>query len=175
MKRAVLDLRLTLDQTTANQERELREIAPQGCEIVKVYKDDAAKAGRSTDSGASIAFVRAARASCCIPAPTGLDTRTPAGKAMFQMMGVFAEFERAIVQERRPGLSAPKARARARTPSDSPGDGRAHQEGSGDSWKARRACHCQAVRYRSGHGAADQPPFRRRRKRGRRVARPPLR
>ena len=24
----------------------------------------------------------------------GLDTRTPAGKAMFQMMGVFAEFER---------------------------------------------------------------------------------
>ena len=28
----------------------------------------------------------------------GLDTRTPAGKAMFQMMGVFAEFERAIVQ-----------------------------------------------------------------------------
>jgi DNA invertase Pin-like site-specific DNA recombinase len=35
----------------------------------------------------------------------GLDTRTPAGKAMFQMMGVFAEFERAIVQERvRAGL-----------------------------------------------------------------------
>src|SRR5260370_23198484 len=30
----------------------------------------------------------------------GLDTRTPAGKAMFQTMGVFAEFERAIIQER---------------------------------------------------------------------------
>jgi Resolvase, N terminal domain len=30
----------------------------------------------------------------------GLDTTTPAGKAMFQMMGVFAEFERAIIQER---------------------------------------------------------------------------
>jgi DNA invertase Pin-like site-specific DNA recombinase len=31
--------------------------------------------------------------------------RTPAGKAMFQMMGVFAEFERAIIQERvRAGL-----------------------------------------------------------------------
>ena len=28
----------------------------------------------------------------------GLDT-TPAGKAMFQMMGVFAEFERAMIQE----------------------------------------------------------------------------
>jgi DNA invertase Pin-like site-specific DNA recombinase len=30
----------------------------------------------------------------------GLDTSTPAGKAMFQMMGVFAEFERAMIQER---------------------------------------------------------------------------
>jgi len=29
----------------------------------------------------------------------GLDTTTPAGKAMFQMMGVFAEFERAILVE----------------------------------------------------------------------------
>ena len=41
MKRPVLHLRVsTTDQTTANQERELREIASQmGCEIVKVYKD----------------------------------------------------------------------------------------------------------------------------------------
>ena len=30
----------------------------------------------------------------------GIDTTTPAGKAMFQMMGVFAEFERAMIQER---------------------------------------------------------------------------
>jgi DNA invertase Pin-like site-specific DNA recombinase len=30
----------------------------------------------------------------------GLDTTTPAGKAMFQMMGVFAEFERSMIQER---------------------------------------------------------------------------
>ena len=30
----------------------------------------------------------------------GLDTSTPAGKAMFQMMGVFAEFERAMIQAR---------------------------------------------------------------------------
>jgi DNA invertase Pin-like site-specific DNA recombinase len=28
----------------------------------------------------------------------GLNTTTPAGKAMFQMMGVFAEFERAMIQ-----------------------------------------------------------------------------
>src|SRR5215468_4325383 len=30
----------------------------------------------------------------------GLDTSTPAGKALFQMMGVFAEFERAMTVER---------------------------------------------------------------------------
>ena len=35
----------------------------------------------------------------------GVDTTTPAGRAMFQMLGVFAEFERAMVQERvRAGL-----------------------------------------------------------------------
>lgn len=40
----------------------------------------------------------------------GLDTSTPAGKAMFGMLGVFAEFERSMIQERvRAGL----ARARA--------------------------------------------------------------
>jgi DNA invertase Pin-like site-specific DNA recombinase len=39
----------------------------------------------------------------------GLDTTTPAGKAMFQMMGVFAEFERAMIQER---IRAGLARAR---------------------------------------------------------------
>ena len=40
----------------------------------------------------------------------GLDTSTPAGKALFQMLGVFAEFERAIIQER---IYAGIARARA--------------------------------------------------------------
>jgi DNA invertase Pin-like site-specific DNA recombinase len=30
----------------------------------------------------------------------GLDTSTPSGRAMYQMMGVFAEFERAIIRER---------------------------------------------------------------------------
>src|ERR1700691_5352807 len=57
----------------------------------------------------------------------GIDTSTPAGKAMFQMMGVFAEFERAMIVERvksglararsqgkrlgRPSISAVKERA----------------------------------------------------------------
>ena len=40
----------------------------------------------------------------------GLDTSTPAGRAMFQMMGVFAEFERAIIRER---VIAGLARARS--------------------------------------------------------------
>jgi DNA invertase Pin-like site-specific DNA recombinase len=39
-----------------------------------------------------------------------IDTTTPAGKAMFQMMGVFAEFERAMIRER---VNAGLARARA--------------------------------------------------------------
>jgi len=30
----------------------------------------------------------------------GIDTTTPAGKALFGMMGVFAEFERSMIQER---------------------------------------------------------------------------
>ena len=40
----------------------------------------------------------------------GVDTTTPGGRAMFQMLGVFAEFERALIQER---VKAGLARARA--------------------------------------------------------------
>src|SRR4051812_13369516 len=40
----------------------------------------------------------------------GLDTGTPSGRAMYQMLGVFAEFERAIIVER---IKAGMARARA--------------------------------------------------------------
>lgn len=40
----------------------------------------------------------------------GVDTTTPGGKALFQMMGVFAEFERAMIRER---VHAGLARARA--------------------------------------------------------------
>jgi DNA invertase Pin-like site-specific DNA recombinase len=38
-----------------------------------------------------------------------LDTTTPAGKALFQMLGVFAEFERSIIVERvRSGMARAK-------------------------------------------------------------------
>jgi DNA invertase Pin-like site-specific DNA recombinase len=40
----------------------------------------------------------------------GVDTSTPSGRAMFQMMGVFAEFERAMIRER---VLAGLARARS--------------------------------------------------------------
>ena len=145
MKRAVLYLRVsTMDQTTANQERELREVAERmGCDILKVYRDhgvsgtkgrdkrpqfdalcrDATKRqfdavlvwsvdrlGRSLqDLVAFLSEIHALRIDLYLH-QQGLDTMTPGGKAMFQMMGVFAEFERAMIQERvRAGL----ARARS--------------------------------------------------------------
>lgn len=43
----------------------------------------------------------------------GIDTTTPAGKAMFQMMGVFAEFERAMIRNRvNSGLARAKAQGK---------------------------------------------------------------
>ena len=135
----------TIDQTTANQKRELREIAGRmGCEIIKVYKDhgisgakgrdkrpafdalcrDATKRqfdmvmawsvdrlGRSLpDLVAFLSELHALRIDLFLH-QRGLDTTTPAGKALVQMMGVFAEFERAMIQERvRAGLKEGKER-----------------------------------------------------------------
>jgi DNA invertase Pin-like site-specific DNA recombinase len=43
----------------------------------------------------------------------GVDTSTPAGKALFQMLGVFAEFERAMIVERvQAGLRRAKAQGK---------------------------------------------------------------
>jgi DNA invertase Pin-like site-specific DNA recombinase len=43
----------------------------------------------------------------------GIDTTTPAGKALFGMMGVFAEFERSMIQERvRSGIKRFRANGR---------------------------------------------------------------
>jgi DNA invertase Pin-like site-specific DNA recombinase len=144
MKRAVLYLRVsTVDQTTANQERELREVASRmGCEIVRAYKDhgisgtkgrderpefdrllrDAAqrkfdmvmawsvdRLGRSLQDLVSFLSELHALHVDLFLHQQGLDTTTPAGKAMFQMMGVFAEFERAMIAERvRAGLKRAK-------------------------------------------------------------------
>src|SRR5712675_2468477 len=145
MKRAVLYLRVsTLDQTTANQERELREIAGRmGCEIVKVYKDhgisgakgrdkrpqfdalcrDAARRqfdvvmawsvdrlGRSLqDLVGFLNDLHAQRVDLYLH-QQAIDTTTPSGRAMFGMLGVFAEFERSMIRER---VNAGLARAKA--------------------------------------------------------------
>jgi DNA invertase Pin-like site-specific DNA recombinase len=129
----------TVDQTTANQERELRAVADRaGWQVVKVYRDhgisgtkgrekrpgfdalhrDAAcrqfdvvmawsvdRLGRSLqDLVGFLSELHAANVDLFLH-QQGLDTTTPAGKAMFQMLGVFAEFERSIIQERvRAGL-----------------------------------------------------------------------
>jgi DNA invertase Pin-like site-specific DNA recombinase len=132
MRRAVFYLRVsTIDQTTANQERELRNVAERmGCEVVKVYKDHGISGAKGRDKRPAFdALCRAAarREFDLVMAwsvlselhalkidlflhQQGLDTTTPAGKAMFQMMGVFAEFERAMIQERvRAGLARAKS------------------------------------------------------------------
>jgi DNA invertase Pin-like site-specific DNA recombinase len=150
MRRAVLYLRVsTLDQTTANQERELREIAGRmGCEIIRVYKDHGISGTRGRDKrpafdklcrddarrefdvvmawsvdrlGRSLqdlvgflSELHALKIDLFLR-QQGLDTTTPAGKAMFQMMGVFAEFERAMIAERvRAGLA--RARGEGKRP-----------------------------------------------------------
>src|SRR5258707_11175808 len=126
MKRAVLYLRVsTLEQTTANQERELREVASRmGCEITKVYKDHGISGAKGRNGRPAFdALCRAAarREFDMVMAwsvdrlgrslqglveflseihslhielylhQQGLDTRSPSGKTMFGMMGVFAE------------------------------------------------------------------------------------
>ena len=144
MKRAVLYLRVsTQDQTTANQERELREIASRmGRDVIKVYKDHGISGAKGRDKRRAFdALCRAAtrREFDVVMAwsvdrlgrslqdlvaflselhalgidlflhQQGLDTTTPSGKAMFQMLGVFAEFERSMIRERvRAGLARAK-------------------------------------------------------------------
>jgi DNA invertase Pin-like site-specific DNA recombinase len=145
MRRAAICLRVsTQDQTTANQERELREVASRmGCEIV-VYRDHGVSGAKGRDKrpqfdrlcrdatkrqfdvvmawsvdrlGRSlqdlVGFlneIHALKIDLYLQ-QQGIDTTTPAGKAMFQMMGVFAEFERAMIQERvRAGLARAQGR-----------------------------------------------------------------
>jgi hypothetical protein len=49
--RVAIDLRVsTLDQTTANQDRELREVASRmGCEVVKIYRDHGVSGAKGRD------------------------------------------------------------------------------------------------------------------------------
>src|SRR6185437_13013150 len=146
MKRAVLYLRVsTLDQTVANQERELRQVAERvGWEIVHVYRDHGISGAKGRDKrpafdalhkaaarrgfdvvmawsvdrlGRSlqdlVAFLSELKAAGVdlFLHQQALDTSSPSGRALFQMLGVFAEFEAAMIRER---TLAGLARARAR-------------------------------------------------------------
>src|SRR5262245_20515402 len=146
MRRAALYLRVSTDQqTTMNQERELRGAAIRmGCEIVAIYTDQGVSGSKGRDKRPQFdALCKAAtrRQFDIVMAwsvdrlgrsllnlveflteihalkidlylhQQGIDTRTPAGKAMFGMMSVFAEFERSIIQERvKAGLARAKAK-----------------------------------------------------------------
>ncbi len=145
MKRIAIYSRVsTDDQTTENQERELREIADRmGWQVVEVYTDQGISGARKRDQRPAFSSMckDAARRKFDLVAAwsvdrlgrslqdlveflsdlhalsidlylhqQGIDTTTPSGKAMFQMMGVFAEFERAMIRDR---VKSGMARARA--------------------------------------------------------------
>ncbi|MPY75150.1 MAG: resolvase [Alphaproteobacteria bacterium] len=134
-KRVALYLRVSTDeQTTANQRRELEEVATRaGWVIANVYEDagiSGAKGrfgrpafnqmlkdatAREFDMIAAWAVDRLGRSlqdlvhflddlhSLGIDLylhQQRLDTSTPSGRALFQMLGVFAEFERSMISER---------------------------------------------------------------------------
>ena len=134
MKVAIYVRTSRAEQTTANQERELRAVAERrGYELVEIYADNGVsgakgrnarpafdrlcrdatrrrfdmimawsvdRLGRSLqDLVAFLSEIHAVGVELYLH-QQGLDTTTPAGRAMFQIMGVFAEFERAIIRER---------------------------------------------------------------------------
>src|SRR5947209_355318 len=93
----------------------------------------------------------------------GLDTTTPAGKAMFQMLGVFAEFERAMIQERvRAGLARAKGEGkRLGRPPIAPALEKRIREALAT--RGRPGIRVIAERFgvnQSIDSAAHQPPFR---------------
>jgi DNA invertase Pin-like site-specific DNA recombinase len=144
--RAALYLRVsTAEQTTDNQERELRAAAARmGHEVVQIYQDNGISGSKGRDKrpafdqlhndatrrkfdvvmawsvdrlGRSlqdlVAFLEHLRSTKVelFLHQQGLDTATPAGRAMFGMLSVFSEFERSIIQERvRAGMARAKER-----------------------------------------------------------------
>jgi DNA invertase Pin-like site-specific DNA recombinase len=144
-KTVALYLRVSTDeQTTDNQERELRDLADRaGWKVVDVYRDHAISGAkgrdkrpaldamlkdavrRKFDTVASWSVDRLGRSSLDLInilqelrassvdlflLKQAFDTSTPTGKAMYQLMGVFAELEREIIRER---VKSGMARARA--------------------------------------------------------------
>jgi DNA invertase Pin-like site-specific DNA recombinase len=124
----------TFDQTTLNQELELRAVAERkGFEVVEVYRDVGISGAKGRDKRPALdALLKDAtrrrfdivmawsvdRLGRSLQDLVGflaeihgggvdlylhqqaIDTTTPAGKALFGMLGVFAEFERSIIVAR---------------------------------------------------------------------------
>jgi DNA invertase Pin-like site-specific DNA recombinase len=126
-KRVALYLRVsTSEQTVANQRRELVAVAERhGWQVVAVFKDEGISGTKGVAAWSVdrlsrslqdlIAFLGElhAKGIDLYLHQQGLDTATPAGKAMFQMLGVFAEFERAMIVERvKAGLSRARSQGR---------------------------------------------------------------
>lgn len=145
-RRVALYLRVSTDeQTTENQERELRQVAERaGWEIVAVFRDEgiSGSKGREHRPGFDAMLNAAVRREFDLLAAwsvdrlgrsiqdlvvtlnelravncdlfllrQNVDTTTPTGRAMFQMLGVFAEFEREMIRERvKSGMARAKAK-----------------------------------------------------------------
>jgi DNA invertase Pin-like site-specific DNA recombinase len=141
-RRVAVYTRVSTDgQTCANQENELRAVAERkGCTVVKVYTDRGISGAKGRDKrpGFDALCKDAVRREFDVVQDLvgflseihaagvdvqGLDTTTPAGKAMFQMLGVFAEFERSLIRER---VMAGLARARKQGTKSGHSFGRPH-------------------------------------------------
>src|SRR5881409_2808323 len=182
-KRVALYVRVSTDgQTTVNQERELREVAERhGWNVVAVHRDHAisGRNGREKRPGLDRLLHTVSRREVDVVAAwsvhllailgelhakgvdlylhqQGVDTSTPAGKALFQMMGVFAEFERSMIVERvKSGLRRAVAQGKSsRLPTGGPRD---RTEGP-PTPRCRRGNQADGSdgRRRRGYGAEDQ-------------------
>src|SRR5271154_2836514 len=113
MKRIAIYLRVsTSKQETSNQRRGLdammKAVNAKRFDMVAAWSVD--RLGRSLTDLLGILQGLQDKGIDLFLHQQGLDTSTTAGKAMFQMLGVFAEFERGIIRER---VNAGLARARA--------------------------------------------------------------
>ena len=108
-----------------------------------------------------------------MPWVKGQSGNPPAGKAMFQIMGVFAEFERAMIAERvRAGLARARSEGkRFGRPPIAPSLEKRIREALAT--PGRPGMRKIAARFGAilRQCAADQPPFRRRKRRRRLAAR----
>jgi len=87
----------------------------------------------------------------------GIDTSTPGGKALFQMAGVFAEFERSMMVERtKAGLQRARVQGKQLGRPTSIPHGRRGREGA----KGQRQAHARdrsGTGHRHWHRATDRP------------------